>query len=212
MENASFSAGGECGEEIERALMDLGPLLGVTIKEETPDELAEGTTSRGNVWARHGRVGWRGGGTEGGGKAEGEGADSLASPTARTSFLALRCVFCQLPLSQADGTPKLMECLHSACEPCVKAKIDEKLAGSRDFLGAGRVTILCSACRLHCQPSNMIDQRFVIEKTALEQAGTNGSMSGEQQCNSCEDTEPATSYCVDCAEFICDNCVHAHQR
>lgn len=39
-----------------------------------------------------------------------------------------------------------------------------------------------------------------------------GSLSGEQQCNSCDETEPATSYCVDCAEFICDNCVHAHQR
>ncbi|XP_050355270.1 E3 ubiquitin-protein ligase TRIM33 isoform X1 [Nymphalis io] len=216
MENASFSAGAECGEEIERALMDLGPFLGVTIKEETPDELTEGTATRANL-----QMSGTSAPTEGapesaegaaGGKAEGEGADSLASPTARTSFLAMRCVFCQLPLSQAEGTPKLMECLHSACEPCIKAKIDEKLAGSRDFLGAGRVTILCSACRLHCQPSNMIDQRFVIEKTALEQTGTNGSMSGEQQCNSCEDTEPATSYCVDCGEFICDNCVHAHQR
>ncbi|XP_045453569.1 transcription intermediary factor 1-alpha [Melitaea cinxia] len=210
MDNASFSAGGECGEEIERALMDLGPLLGVTIKEETPDELADGTASRGNSLSvssyPDGAI------ARGAAGAEGERADSLASPAARTSFLALRCVFCQLPLAQADGTPKLMECLHSACEPCVKAKVDEKLAGSRDFLGAGRVTILCSACRLHCQPSNMIDQRFVIEKTALEQAGTNGSTGGEQQCNSCEDTEPATSYCVDCAEFICDNCVHAHQR
>ncbi|CAG9782623.1 unnamed protein product [Diatraea saccharalis] len=57
----------------------------------------------------------------------------------------------------------------------------------------------------------MIDQRFVLEKLTVEQAGSTG-LSGEQQCNSCEDTEPATSYCVDCAEFICDNCVNAHQR
>lgn len=33
------------GEEIERALMDLGPLLGVTIKEEVPDELADPNAS-----------------------------------------------------------------------------------------------------------------------------------------------------------------------
>ncbi|XP_013178808.1 PREDICTED: transcription intermediary factor 1-beta-like, partial [Papilio xuthus] len=51
---------------------------------------------------------------------------------------------------------------------------------------------------------------------ALEQAGAGaggaGGGAGEQQCNSCEDPEPATSYCVDCAEFICDSCVSAHQR
>lgn len=35
MENVNFQPS---GEEIERALMDLGPLLGVSIKEETPDE------------------------------------------------------------------------------------------------------------------------------------------------------------------------------
>ncbi|CAH2209146.1 jg617, partial [Pararge aegeria aegeria] len=119
--------------------------------------------------------------------------------------------FCQGALAQADGTPKLMECLHSACEPCVKLKIEEKLAPSRDFLGANCVTISCGACRLQCQPSNMIDQRFVLEKMEMEQAGSNGA-AGELECNSCDDTAPATSYCADCAEFICDNCVLAHQR
>lgn len=102
------------------------------------------------------------------------------------------------------------------------------------FAGAERITITCPTCRLQCQVANMIDQRFVIEKQALEQAGNGTDRAvivtrvsfvtwgchrlifpgggGEQQCNSCEDPEPATSYCVDCAEFICDNCVHAHQR
>lgn len=39
MENVNFQPS---GEEIERALMDLGPLLGVSIKEEVQDELADG--------------------------------------------------------------------------------------------------------------------------------------------------------------------------
>lgn len=42
MENVNFQPS---GEEIERALMDLGPLLGVTIKEEVPDELADPSLS-----------------------------------------------------------------------------------------------------------------------------------------------------------------------
>lgn len=38
MESVNFEAS---GEEIERALMDLGPLLGVSIKEETPEEVPD---------------------------------------------------------------------------------------------------------------------------------------------------------------------------
>ncbi|KAJ8721128.1 hypothetical protein PYW08_006593 [Mythimna loreyi] len=220
MENVNFQPS---GEEIERALMDLGPLLGVSIKEEVQDELGDAVTAPApalNVSSTpDGGLRTDGGAASGGGSPgslvdAGKGsADSLASPgAARASPPGTRCVLCNTQLALADGTPKLMECLHSACEPCIRAKLDEKQASSRDFLGAERVTVTCPTCRLQCQVANMIDQRFVMEKMALEQAGSNGGMSGEQQCNSCEDTEPATSYCVDCAEFICDNCVHAHQR
>lgn len=68
---------------------------------------------------------------------EGEGADSLASP-ARQAASAARCALCCAPLTLAPGTPKLMECLHSACEPCITAKVDEKQASGRDFLGTPR--------------------------------------------------------------------------
>lgn len=32
------------------------------------------------------------------------------------------------------------------------------------------------------------------------------------KCSSCSDDALASSYCADCSEFICDNCVQAHQR
>lgn len=32
------------------------------------------------------------------------------------------------------------------------------------------------------------------------------------KCSSCSDDAPATSWCVECAEYICDSCVQAHQR
>lgn len=63
-------------------------------------------------------------------------ADSLASPSAsRAPPADTRCVLCHTVLTLAEGTPKLMECLHSACEPCIRAKLEEKQASSRDFLG-----------------------------------------------------------------------------
>jgi hypothetical protein len=81
---------------------------------------------------------------------EGEGADSLASPGAR-SPAAARCVLCHAALAAQDGTPKLMECLHSACEPCITAKLEERQPNSRDFLGEyGRLPLAYSSPFLLC--------------------------------------------------------------
>ncbi|XP_023683315.1 E3 ubiquitin-protein ligase TRIM71 isoform X1 [Paramormyrops kingsleyae] len=35
---------------------------------------------------------------------------------------------------------------------------------------------------------------------------------GEPHCSSCDEGNPATSHCLDCQEYLCDNCVRAHQR
>lgn len=43
-------------------------------------------------------------------------------------------------------------------------------------------------------------------------AGTKSAISNVIQCSSCSDNAIATSWCVDCSEYICDSCVQAHQR
>ncbi|KAJ8290791.1 hypothetical protein GJAV_G00017610 [Gymnothorax javanicus] len=35
---------------------------------------------------------------------------------------------------------------------------------------------------------------------------------GEPQCSSCDEGNHATSHCLDCREYLCDNCMYAHQR
>ena len=33
-----------------------------------------------------------------------------------------------------------------------------------------------------------------------------------QKCNSCDENNPATSYCFVCMSFMCESCFQAHQR
>lgn len=43
-------------------------------------------------------------------------------------------------------------------------------------------------------------------------AVSSDSAFAQQCCTSCEDNAPATSYCVECSEPLCETCVEAHQR
>lgn len=60
----------------------------------------------------------------------------------------------------------------------------------------------------------MILNQFMIEAVV---DSTDDTQSAENEaktinCSSCSDDAIATSWCVECAEFICDSCVQAHQR
>uniref|UniRef100_A0A8C8AUA0 Tripartite motif containing 28 n=1 Tax=Otus sunia TaxID=257818 RepID=A0A8C8AUA0_9STRI len=50
---------------------------------------------------------------------------------------------------------------------------------------------------------------FLRDSGAETAAASQGS---SQCCTSCEDNAPATSYCVECSEPLCETCVEAHQR
>lgn len=56
---------------------------------------------------------------------------------------------------------------------------------------------------------NVLDNQFLLELSNNEDIS---NKLAELKCSSCSDDALASSWCVDCAEFICDNCVHAHQR
>ncbi|XP_041341446.1 transcription intermediary factor 1-beta-like isoform X3 [Pyrgilauda ruficollis] len=44
------------------------------------------------------------------------------------------------------------------------------------------------------------------------QASTAATATSGQSCTSCEDNAAATSFCLECAEPLCDTCVEAHLR
>ncbi|KAM7363168.1 tripartite motif-containing protein bonus isoform 6-T6 [Cochliomyia hominivorax] len=125
--------------------------------------------------------------------------------------IATKCVFCAQTLGINDR-PKLLECLHVTCSQCMSTKFAE-LDRTMPPL------IHCPICNMASQNEFIIDNQFLIEhctgagEMSSDPNDSTGSKSSTNiPCSSCSDNNIATSWCVDCSEYICDSCVQAHQR
>ncbi|KOX76823.1 E3 ubiquitin-protein ligase TRIM33 [Melipona quadrifasciata] len=130
------------------------------------------------------------------------------------AFLS-KCVFCGKTFAFGDD-PKLLECLHAACSTCVNSKLnDHNTSVDVDVLLESNV-IACQICNVTTQAENLIENRFLSK--FIEEDNSPGTddeskeTEEEKKCTSCHDNANATSWCVECEEFICQNCVMAHQR
>ena len=105
--------------------------------------------------------------------------------------------------------PRTLPCLHSFCLECL-----DKLA---DFARRQlQTTIKCPVCQTSFPipdtdtfahfPSSFHLNRLV-DVLALE----DGTVQA-QKCNSCDENNPATSYCFVCQSFMCASCFQCHQR
>lgn len=96
------------------------------------------------------------------------------------------------------------------CNSCITAKFNE-IDRSQPAL------VHCPICNMASQPDKIIMNQFLIE---MSEANADDSLSNSNdpdsktliKCSSCSDDETATSWCVECSEYICDSCVQAHQR
>ena len=114
---------------------------------------------------------------------------------------------CPLCLNRFDD-PKILPCLHSFCRKCLE-----------DLFRRERGHLRCPTCKtnvdsgIDCLPSNLFIPNI------LDVMGSHDDyeepLDGERiprMCNSCDDVSKATSRCTNCSEYLCDNCVSAHQR
>ena len=102
-----------------------------------------------------------------------------------------------------------MPCLHSFCLEC----LDELANFARRQL---QTTIKCPVCQTSFPipdtntianlPSSFHLNRLV-DVLALEESDVQA-----QKCNTCDDNNPATSYCFVCQTFMCASCFQSHQR
>lgn len=70
--------------------------------------------------------------------------------------------------------------------------------------------IMCRVCNVTSQIENLIENRFFAklledDSSTLDDEGKD--LEEETKCTSCRDNVTATSWCVECEEFICLNCV-----
>ncbi|XP_026472357.1 E3 ubiquitin-protein ligase TRIM33-like isoform X2 [Ctenocephalides felis] len=129
----------------------------------------------------------------------------FVEPSSKESQALMQCVWCLLNLRSNDN-PKLLECLHAACDQCLTQKLAESVLPNANVQPH---TVSCALCNMPSMLGQIIDNRFITELTDEPPIPTEES---DIKCSSCTEDALASNWCEECAEYICVNCVLAHQR
>ncbi|XP_059584476.1 transcription intermediary factor 1-beta isoform X3 [Alligator mississippiensis] len=120
--------------------------------------------------------------------------------------LVEQCGVCHERL-RGEREPRLLPCLHSVCRACLGPEPEPP--ASAGAANKEERVIDCPVCKHQCYLKDIVENYFMRD-SGTEPA--TDSKEANQCCTSCEDNAPATSYCVECSEPLCETCVDAHQR
>ncbi|XP_062848302.1 E3 ubiquitin-protein ligase TRIM71 [Trichomycterus rosablanca] len=127
--------------------------------------------------------------------------------------------------STTSSTRRLhvLPCLHAFCRPCL-----ESLRSNGDPLKLRCPTcdqkVPMSESGVDALPSsNFLFSSLLDVVVSTDDPGTGGCRGNggllraqpsltDPQCSSCDEGNCASSHCLDCQEYLCENCVRAHQR
>lgn len=108
------------------------------------------------------------------------------------------CSICEEKYTQ----PKILNCLHVFCQSCLEKQVEEIEEGAPKV-------IECSKCKQETPVSEKGVQDLPTDHVTVDLLEM--SAVDEIVCTSCKAKEKAVARCCDCASYLCENCVTAHQ-
>ena len=115
---------------------------------------------------------------------------------------------CSICLDQYTN-PKILPCFHTFCLDCLKGVLPE-------VTQQGHYSLPCPTCRSPCQlpqqgietlpPSFTINNLTEVYNLLKKVTGNRHT-----SCDSCDNTN-AVDYCKQCAKFLCQQCLHQHDK
>ncbi|KAJ8039039.1 Tripartite motif-containing protein 45 [Holothuria leucospilota] len=137
--------------------------------------------------------------------------DDADSASSSHPILQLTCGICKARYTD----PRLLPCLHSFCNICIKTLDSFVIQGSNvGEKGRPKSVVLCPTCNcesvLPASGSGDFPVDFLLQKALLYDALD--PHSGNLTCDLCTDDAKALSRCVECMVNICGFCCQAHKR
>ena len=115
------------------------------------------------------------------------------------------CPLCKKPYHN----PKLLRCLHSFCEPCLKTSLEGmRLGPDQKF----RCPICRTECLLPKRGTSSLPENVLLE--TIGELTAKKTVPQIPKCQGCEENPPAEAKmkCVECDDWLCATCVDMHRR
>nr|XP_033816585.1 transcription intermediary factor 1-beta [Geotrypetes seraphini] len=136
-----------------------------------------------------------------GGGGGSSGTTIIAALPPESLELLENCGVCKMSL-RTKREPLLLPCLHSVCQACLRPEGQPAATEG--------ASVNCPVCKHQCFQKDIVENYFLRESTTA--GGSELQKESSKRCTSCEDNAVATSYCIECTEWLCGTCVGAHQR
>lgn len=122
----------------------------------------------------------------------------IVSPTPTPAPIT-KCPICNESFVQ----PKVLACFHTFCKPCLEKLVDSP------------AKIICPTCQAETQLCPEMGVDSLLCDYALSNIQDTASMESNNNtlwCQGCKSKDSnAVAHCYDCGNFLCGNCVMAHQ-